>query len=104
MAMISRLVAMSSGSSLTKRSGGFFRMSHIYLKVPGSNDRFELWSIRRCIFYRFKLSFVKAIAFSTAERYAPIACDSRSVEAMIGRPALMMLRDERKRTAERYPF
>jgi hypothetical protein len=36
MVMISRLVAMRSGCSLTKRSGGFFRMSHMYLKVPGT--------------------------------------------------------------------
>jgi len=44
--MISRLVAMSSGSSLTKQSGGGFRMSHIYLKMPALIDRFELRSIR----------------------------------------------------------
>jgi hypothetical protein len=50
MVMISRLVAMSSGSSLTKRSGGFFRMSHIYLKMPALIDRFELRSIRLWIF------------------------------------------------------
>ena len=71
--MITRSVVMRSGSSLTKRSGGFFRMSHIYLKMPALIDRFELWSVRRWIFPRFKLSFVKAIAFSTAQRYATIA-------------------------------
>ena len=43
-------------------------MSHIYLKTPALIDRFELWSVRRWIFPRFKLSFVKAIAFSAGER------------------------------------
>jgi hypothetical protein len=50
MVMISRLVAMSGGSSLTKGSGGVFRMSHIYLKMPALIDRFELGSIRLWIF------------------------------------------------------
>jgi hypothetical protein len=70
----------------------FSHVPHLPQNARPFIDRFELWSIRRWIFPRFKLSFVKAIAFSTAERYAPIACDSRSVEAMSGRPALMMLR------------
>jgi hypothetical protein len=82
MVMITRSVVMRSGSSLTKIIGGFFRMSHIYLKMPAHICRFELWLIRRWIFPRFKLSFVKAIAFSMDERCAQIACDSRSDEAM----------------------
>jgi len=42
MVMISRLVAIRNGSSLTMRSGGVFRMSHTYRKMPALTDRFEL--------------------------------------------------------------
>jgi len=43
-------------------------------------------------FPRRKLSFVKPIALSTADQYAPTARDSRSIETRSGRPALIMRR------------
>jgi hypothetical protein len=49
MIMITRLVAMRGGSSLTTRSRGLFCMSHIYLKVPGLVSVFELPSIKLSI-------------------------------------------------------